>query len=60
VSTFAWARRLATITLLTAVVAASGTGVAFAGDTTSGDGGALSGNQVNVPVSVPTSLAATR
>jgi len=47
---------MAEITLLTAVVAASGTGVAFAGDTTGGDGGVLSGNQVNVPVSVPISV----
>ena len=55
-STFAWARRMAKITLLAAVFAASGTGVALAGDTTSGDGGVLSGNQVNVPVSIPISV----
>ncbi len=55
-STFAWARRMAKITLLAAVFAASGTGVAFAGDTTSGDGGVLSGNQVDVPVSIPISV----
>ena len=55
-STFSWARNVAKVAVLTVVFAAGGTGVALAGDTTSGDGGVVSGNQVNVPVFIPISI----
>ena len=47
-STFAWARRMARVAMLTTVLAASGTGVALAADTTSDHSGVLSGKNVNV------------
>lgn len=52
-----WAKTAGRVTLLTAGVLAVGSGIANADTTTTGGPGALSGNQVELPISIPVDLS---